>query len=164
MDIYKALKRVFGTGLIVNDVKGDKIKVIDTQRSQAYARANTFISKLRKNSLYQTTLQQNYSINRLALYRDYDMMDADPYISSALDIYVFESLTKDEYGQTLKITCQDEDITELLEELFYERLNCEFNFPIWFRNFTKYGDFFLALKLHDTLGIIGGEPLSSYDL
>jgi len=89
MDIFTALKRVFSTGLIVSDVKNNSIKIIDTQRTQAYTRRNTFFSKLHRNQYYQSTLAQNYSINRLALYRDYDLMDADPILSSALDIYTF---------------------------------------------------------------------------
>jgi len=42
MNIFTALKRVFSTGLIVSDIKNDSIKIIDTQRSQAYSKRNTF--------------------------------------------------------------------------------------------------------------------------
>ena len=164
MDIFTALKRVFSTGLIVSDVKNNSIKIIDTQRTQAYTRRNTFFSKLHRNQYYQSTLAQNYSINRLALYRDYDMMDADPILSSALDIYTFQALTKDEYGDIIKIKSNDSQIEEILRELFYQRLNCQFNFSVWFRSFVKYGDFFLALRLDDELGIIGSEPISPYDI
>lgn len=164
MNIFTALKKVFSTGLIVSDIRNDSIKIIDTQRSQAYSKKNTFFSKLHRNQFYQSTLAQNYSINRLALYRDYDMMDADPVLSSALDIYTFQALTKDEYGDMLKIKSNDAQIEQILRELFYQRLNCQFNFSIWFRSFVKYGDFFLALRLDDELGIIGAEPISAYDI
>lgn len=164
MDIFTALKKVFSTGLIVSDVKNDSIKIIDTQRSQAYSKKNTFFSKLHRNQYYQSTLAQNYSINRLALYRDYDMMDADPILSSALDIYTFQALTKDEYGDILKIKSNDAQIEQTLRELFYQRLSCQFNLSVWFRSFVKYGDFFLALRLDDELGIIGSQPISAYDM
>lgn len=164
MDIFTALKRVFSTGLIVSDVKNDSIKVIDTQRTQAYSKRNTFFSKLHRNQYYQSTLAQNYSINRLALYRDYDMMDSDPILSSALDIYTFQALTKDEYGDIIKIKSNDAEIEQALRELFYQRLSCQFNFSVWFRSFVKYGDFFLALRLDDELGIIGAQPISAYDM
>jgi hypothetical protein len=108
MDIFSALRKIFSTGLLVSDIKNDSIKIIDTQRSQAYSKRNTFMTKLHRNQLYQSSLSQNYSINRLALYRDYDMMDADPIISSALDVYVFEALTKDEYGNILKISSDND--------------------------------------------------------
>jgi len=108
MNIFTSLKKIFGTGLMIGDVKGGSVKIIDTQRTQAYSRKNSFMTKLHKNQIYQSSLAQNYSINRLALYRDYDMMDADPLMSSALDVYVFEALTKDEYGKILKIYSEDQ--------------------------------------------------------
>lgn len=163
-NIFNQLKKVFSTGLVVSDIKNEKIKVIDTQRTQAYTRKQTLFSKLHKNQIYQASLAQNYSINRLALYRDYDMMDADPILSSALDIYVFQALTKDEYGDILQISGDDEEIVDILRQLFYQRLNCQFNFNVWFRNLVKYGDAFIALRLDDELGIIGCQPISPYDL
>lgn len=164
MDIFSALKKIFSTGLIVNDVQNQKIRVIDTQRSQAYSRRNTFFDKLQRNQIQNSSMVQNYSLNRVSLYRDYDMMDCDALMSSALDVYVFQSLTKDEYGQIMKITAEDQQIVEILTELFYERLNCQFNFNVWFRNFVKYGDFFLALRIDDEHGIIGCQPISPYDI
>ncbi len=164
MNIFDTLKKVFSTGMIVRDIQGGSVKVIDTQRSQAYKRHNSVVSKLLKNQQYQTSLSQNYSLNRLALYRDYDMMDADPLLSSALDIYVFQSLTKDQYGDILKISSKNDQIDKILKQLFYQRLNCQFNFNVWFRNFVKYGDFFLALKLDNQHGVVGCQPISSYDI
>lgn len=83
--------------------------------------------------------------------------------NSALDIYVFQALTKDEFGDILQIKCQDNQIEEVLRQLFYQRLNCQFNFSVWFRNLVKYGDFPLALKLDQQYGIIGAQPISPYD-
>ncbi len=163
-NVFDSLKKIFSTGMIVRDIKGQKVKVIDTQRSQAYNKHNTIISKLLKNQQYQTSLTQNYSLNRLALYRDYDMMDADPLLASAIDIYMFQSLTKDQYGDILKITSKNQRINQQLRQLFYQRLNCQFNFNVWFRNFVKYGDFFLALKLDNKYGVIGCQPISPYDI
>jgi hypothetical protein len=89
MDIFDKLKKVFSSGIIVRDIDTGTIKVIDHNRTQAYSKQNKTISKLLKNSQIQSSLSQNYSLNRLALYRDYDMMDSDALLSSALDIYVF---------------------------------------------------------------------------
>ena len=164
MDIFDKLKKVFSSGIIVRDIDTGTIKVIDHNRTQAYSKQNKTISKLLKNSQIQSSLSQNYSLNRLALYRDYDMMDSDALLSSALDIYVFQSLTKDQYGDILKITSKNEQISRVLYQLFYQRLNCQFNFNVWFRNFVKYGDFFLALKLDNQHGIIGCQPISPYDI
>lgn len=165
MDIFKALKRAFSTGMIVNHTSNGQVKVIDTQRSQAYSRRhNDFFSKLRKGLIYNTSLSQNYVINRLALYRDYDMMDTDPIVHAVLDVYVFEAFTKNQMGQVLNITSDDQEIAEALHQLFYGRLNCQFNFGVWFRTLLKYGDSFVALKLDQQLGIYGCSPISSYDI
>ena len=82
--------------------------------------------------------------------------------NSALDIYVYEALTKDQFGDILQVKTQDKQIQEILRQLFYDRLNCQFNFSVWFRNFVKYGDFAVALKLSPQYGIIGAEPISPY--
>lgn len=165
MDIFSALKKAFSTGMIIQHVGGREVRVIDTQRSQAYTRRNNdHISKLRKGLIYNTSLSQNYIINRLALYRDYDMMDTDPIVSAILDVYVFEAFTKNEMGQILNIKSDNEQVYQILHELFYDRLHCEYNFGIWFRSFLKYGDFFLALKLSQELGVYGSSPISTYDI
>ena len=40
---------------------------------------------------------------RLNLFKDYESMDSDAIISSALDIYADESTMKSEYGEVLQI-------------------------------------------------------------
>lgn len=165
MDIFQSLKKAFSTGLLVSSIPDEKVTVIDTQRAQAYSkRGSNFFSKLRKGLVYNTSLSQNYTINRLALYRDYDMMDTDPIVSAVLDVYVFQAFTKNQVGQILTIKSEDQNIVQLLTDLFYNRLHCQFNFPIWFRTFLKYGDFFLALKLQQQLGIYDSSPICSYDI
>lgn len=166
MNIFTALRRAFSTGLIIRDIDGQSVKVIDTQRAQAYRQySNQFSPKfLRAQGFNKVVYNQNYSINRLALYRDYDMMDSDPIISSCLDIYVYESFTKDEYGKILRVLSDNSQVVDILEQLFYNRLNCQFTFPIWFRNFVKYGDAFVGLQLHQKYGIINAQPISPYEI
>ena len=53
---------------------------------------------------------------RLALFKDYESMDSDPIISSALDIYSDESTMKGEYGQVIEIKSDNENIKEILEQ------------------------------------------------
>jgi hypothetical protein len=36
MNIFTALRRAFSTGLIIRNIDGQSVKVIDTQRAQAY--------------------------------------------------------------------------------------------------------------------------------
>ena len=100
---------------------------------------------------------------RLQLFRDYDMMDNDPIISSVLDIYADESTTKDEFGQILSIKTKHENVKEILHNLFYDIMNVEYNLWPWVRNMVKYGDLFLHLDIDETYGIVNVIPLSVYE-
>jgi hypothetical protein len=90
-------------------------------------------------------------------------MDNDPILSSALDIYADESTTKDEYGEVLTIKSSNENVKELLHNLFYDIMNVEFNLWPWVRNMVKYGDFFLALEIGEEVGIVNVKPYSCYN-
>jgi hypothetical protein len=101
--------------------------------------------------------------SRLQLFRDYDMMDNDPIISSVMDIYADESTVKDEFGQVLSIRSKNEQIQDILHNLFYDILNVEFNLWPWVRNMVKYGDLFLFLDIDEEYGIVNVIPLSVYE-
>jgi hypothetical protein len=101
--------------------------------------------------------------SRLQLFRDYDMMDNDPIISSVMDIYADESTVKDEFGQILSIRSQNEQIQDILHNLFYDILNVEFNLWPWVRNMVKYGDLFLFLDIDEKYGVVNAVPLSIYE-
>jgi hypothetical protein len=64
---------------------------------------------------------------RMALFKDYEQMDSDAILSSALDIYADESTMKSEYGDVIEITAEDEGVRETLHNLYYDILNVEFN-------------------------------------
>ena len=63
---------------------------------------------------------------RLGLFRDYESMDSDSIVASALDIYSDESTMKNEYGKVLAKT-DNNQIYDILHNLFYDILNIEFN-------------------------------------
>jgi hypothetical protein len=102
--------------------------------------------------------------NRMQLYADYEMMDRDPIISSALDIYSDESTLADQFGDILTIKTSNTKIQRILYNLFYDVLNIEFNLWPWIRNMVKYGDFFLKLDIAEELGVINARPFSSYEI
>ena len=91
-------------------------------------------------------------------------MDMDPIISSALDIYADECVTKNELGDILTVHSEDQNIKEILNNLFYDILNIEFNMWSWTRNLVKYGDFYLKLYISPEYGVYFVEPLSSYSV
>ena len=165
---FGRLKKLFSTQAIVTVDKDGKRKVVDTDERQM----NTNFVNLRdrytklQRSYYETqqgAQSMAYHQVRRELFRDYDAMDNDPIISSAMDIYSDESTTKNEYGDVLQIKSTNENIRELLHNLFYDIVNVEFNLWPWIRNLVKYGDFFLALEIAEGKGIVNVTPYSVYN-
>jgi hypothetical protein len=101
---------------------------------------------------------------RLNLFKDYENMDNDPIVSSALDIYADESTMKSEYGEVLTIKTDNEQIKQILHNLYYDIINIEFNLWPWIRNMCKYGDFFLKLDINEKYGVTNVIPMSVYDV
>ena len=167
-DLFSRLRRLFSTNVIVRNVGGRRLKIADTQQVQSIAGKDLVdrYSRLYKSphgmsgynqSLYQKTM-------RLGLFRDYEAMDSDPLVASALDIYADETTLKSEYGDILTINSDNNQIHDILHNLYYDILNIEFNLYPWTRNLCKYGDFFLKLDISEKFGITNVEPLSSYDV
>jgi hypothetical protein len=105
-----------------------------------------------------------YQQVRIDLFRDYDSMDSDPILSAALNVYADECTARNEFGNVLKIHHEDAEIKQILENLFYDILNVEFNLWPWARNLVKYGDFYLQLEMAENLGIVNVLPLSTYEM
>ena len=165
--LFARLRRLFSTSVIVRNVGGKQLKVADTSRRQSYNRSN-LVDRYQK--IYAGAGMSGYSDSlmsksiRLNLFQDYEAMDSDAIISSALDIYSDESTMKSEYGEVLQINSDNDQIKKILHNLFYDVLNIEFNLWPWIRNMCKYGDFFLQLKIDEKYGITNVVPLSAYDV
>jgi len=167
--LFGRLQRLFATNVIVRNVGGKKLKIADTDQVQKQVKSHLVdrYSKLHTNldlvgTGYSTVHQVMAA--RLALFKDYESMDSDPIISSALDIYSDESTMKGEYGQVIDIKTDNENIKEILNNLFYDIMNIEFNLWPWVRNMVKYGDFFLHLDISEKYGITNVVPLSPYEV
>lgn len=91
-------------------------------------------------------------------------MDMDPILSSALDIYADESLTKNEMGDMLTIKSPNDNIKQILRNLYYDIMNIEFNLWSYTRNMCKYGDFYLRLYISPEYGVYMVEPISAYNV
>ena len=165
--LFSRLRRLFSTNVIVRNVGGRELRVSDTSRTQAYSRSN-FIDRYQK--IYTGAGLSGYSDSmltksmRLNLFKDYEQMDSDAIISSALDIYSDESTMKSEYGEVLTIKTDNNQIKQILNNLFYDILNIEFNLWPWIRNMCKYGDFFLKLEIDEKYGITNVVPMPVYDV
>ena len=170
--IFPRLKRLFSTDVIIRNEGGNNIKVIDTdsiQRSGKYE-TNSLLNRYQgiyssnTTSLYGQQLNVNYQYLRTQLYSDYDVMDTDAIIASALDIISDECSLKNELGEVLQIRSSDDDVQKILYNLFYDILNIEFNLWSWTRQMCKYGDFFLKLEIAEKFGVYNVIPYTAYHI
>ena len=170
--IFGRLKKLFSTNTVVRNVGGKRLKVADTDNIQSFInrrgidRYHRVYSSMTggygaSGGRYEAAAA--FQGSRLQLFRDYDMMDNDPIISSVMDIYADESTVKDEFGNILTINSKNTQIQEILHNLFYDVLNIEFNLWPWVRNMAKYGDFFLYLDIDPEYGVVNVLPLSVYE-
>jgi hypothetical protein len=164
--IFSRLQKLFSTNTIVRKTQ-DGVKVVDTDEWQNMT--TNLVDRFMKMKVtnYGTGATQSsmaYQQVRIDLFRDYDSMDMDPILSSALDVYSDECTARNEMGNVLKIHHEDDEIKQILENLFYDIINVEFNLWPWTRNLVKYGDFFLQLEIADKIGIVNVMPLSTYEV
>ncbi len=170
-NILTRLGKLFQSNIIVRKTPSGQLKVKDVNFGQSTTLVNNFVdryTRLLKGTNSQMTWagKQNqrsaYEVARSQLFRDYELMDADPIVSSALDIYSDESTVDNIEGKILKIKTDNGKVHDILHNLFYDIINIEFNLWSWLRNLTKYGDFFLELDIVDKYGIVNVKPLSPY--
>jgi hypothetical protein len=168
--LFGRLTRLFSTDVIIRNVGGNQLKTIDVDRIQAYGnvKTNALIDRFTKLHRYGANMPYNPTMNyqtlRIQLYTDYEAMDTESIIASALDIIADESTLKNEAGEVLQIRSTDENVQRILYNLFYDVLNIEFNLWLWTRNMCKYGDFYLHMEVAEKFGIYNVTPLSVYDM
>ena len=165
--LFAKLKRLFSNDVVVRNVGGKKLKVIDTDEVQYATDRNSLrdrFNRLRTTSYnqYSRDFNLSYQASRTELFRDFDTMDMDPILSSAVDIYADECTSKNELGDILTIKTPNDEIKNILHNLFYDILNIEFNMWSWVRSLVKYGDFYLKLHISPEYGVYLVEPLSPY--
>jgi hypothetical protein len=170
--LFSRLRRLFSTDVIIRNAGGNQLKVFDFNRVQKTGEleTNSLIDRFNRvytnspTSLYGSQQNFNYQTLRPLLYSDYDAMDTDAIIASALDIVADESTLKNDMGEVLAIKSADEDIQKILYNLFYDVLNIEFNLWPWIRNMCKYGDFFLKLEIAEKFGVYNVIPYTAYHI
>jgi len=171
-DVFSRLKRLFSSNIMVRNIGGDQIKVIDINTIQTGGEVKTNSIQDRFNrvyttnpsSLYGSQFNQNYKFLRPQLYSEYDSMDMDAIIASSLDIMADESTLKSDMGEILQIRSSNDDVQQLLYNLFYDVLNIDFNLWSWIRQMCKYGDFFLKLEIAEKYGVYNVIPYTAYHM
>jgi len=168
--VFTRLKRLFSTDVVIKNTGGSKLKVLDFSQYQQTGKIETNSMIDRYNRLYTTNQMPvynpalNYQTLRTQLYSDYEAMDTDAIIASALDILSDESTLKNSMGEVLQIKSSDENLQKTLYNLFYDILNIEFNLWMWIRQMCKYGDFFLKLEIAEKFGVYNVIPYTAYNI
>ena len=168
--LFGRLRRLFSTDVIIRNIGGNQLKVADVNSIQRTGKfeTNSIIDRFTRLHIYNNKNLYNPNLNyqtlRVQLYSDYEAMDTDPIIASALDILCDEASLKNDHGEVLSIKSPDENIQKVLYNLFYDVLNIEFNMWSWTRNMCKYGDFFLKLEIAEKFGVYNVLPYTVYNM
>ena len=170
--LFPRLKRLFSTDVIIRNTGGNQITTIDTNTIQTSGEfeTNSLVDRYGRlyagnpTSLYGAQFNMNYQYLRTQLYSEYDLMDQDAIIASALDIIADESTLKNDMGEVLSIRSSNEDIQKILYNLFYDILNIEFNMWSWVRQMCKYGDFFLKMEISEKFGVYNVRPYTAFQI
>ena len=168
--LFGRLQRLFSNDVIIRNVGGTQLKVADVNSIQTTGKVktNSLIDRFtrlytyNKANIFNPNL--NYQTLRIQLYSDYEAMDTDPIIASALDVIADEATVKNDQGEVLAIKSSDENIQRVLYNLFYDVLNIEFNLWSWTRQMCKYGDFFLKLEIAEKFGVYNVLPYTVYHI
>ena len=169
-NLFSSLQRLFSTDILVRNVGGDELKIMDTNQIQTTGKyqTNSLLDRFSRLYIYNNknifNPNLNYQTLRIQLYSDYEAMDTDPLIASTLDILADEATLKNDMGEVLSIKSSDENIQRVLYNLYYDVLNIEFNLWSWTRNMCKYGDFFLKLEISEEFGVYNVLPYTVYHM
>ena len=170
--LFSRLKRLFSTDVIIRNAGGNQLKVFDVNKAQQTGDldTNSLVDRFNRiytnsgTSIYGQQNAFNYQVMRPLLYSEYDAMDMDAIIASALDIIADEATIKNDQNEIVSIKSSDENIQRVLYNLFYDVLNIQFNLWSWTRNMLKYGDFFLKLEIAEKFGVYNVLPYTVYHM
>ena len=160
--LFKKLTRLF-SGPIIN-YRSQSTRQLSRRRLDKYGTrfkdvAGQNFQRLSYNPFDNLSANIMSQQNRTQRYVDFDQMEYTPEIASALDIYADEMTTSNNLRRMIDINCPNEEIKSILDTLYYNVLNLEFNMFGWARTMCKYGDFFLYLDLNPEVGIVNAIGL-----
>jgi hypothetical protein len=167
--IFTRLQRLFSTDVIIRNIGGDTLRTVDINKIQTTGeiQTNSLMDRFNRiytggpSSIYAQNLAQNYQTQRANLYSEYDIMDTDAIIASALDIIADECTLKNDMGEVLQIRSSDDDIQKILYNLFYDVMNIEFTLWSIIRSTCKQGDYGLKLEIAEKFGVYNVIPYNA---
>lgn len=157
MDLFKRLTRLFRSGPVIRR----KIRSLDTA-IVGPDKTSSGVALFQKSTspTYANITANAYNLSeRLMRYQDFQEMEQTPEISCALDIIADEVWASDDKGRALHVYSDDPKIKSILDDLFYQTLNIDFNGRPWTRNLVKYGDLALYNDVSPDYGVVNVFPI-----
>ena len=115
--LFGRLRTLFSSDVIIRNVGGDQLKVADINKIQTTGNfeTNSLVDRFSRLHIYNNKNIYNPNLNyqtlRVQLYSDYEAMDTDPIIASALDILADEATLKSDQGEVLSIKSSEIDLS-----------------------------------------------------
>jgi hypothetical protein len=166
-ELFKSLTRLF-SGPIINyrSQTGRKIRRqhLDKYSSRFRSASGQQFKRSTYNPLDVVAVNAIANQRRSERYIDFDQMEYMPEIASSMDIYADEMTTHSSLQPMLKIHCTNEEIKAVLDVLFHNIMNINYNLFGWCRTMSKYGDFFLYLDIDEKYGVKSTIALPSQEI
>jgi hypothetical protein len=154
--LFQALTKIFSGPIVDRRTQASRHlrrSKMDKYSSRFRSASGQEFKRSRYSEINTTQLHIMNQHNRTERYVDFDQMEYEPIIASALDIYADEMTTHSSLSPMLNIACPNEEIKAVLGSLYHEVMNIEHNLFGWCRSMCKYGDFFLYLDIDEKEGI-----------
>ncbi len=151
-NVWKRLTRLFRSGPVVRHKIQNGERVPSPQGT-----AKAFKREL--SALYVRALSSYANYERLSRYSDYNEMEYTPELHSAIDIYADEATVKSDEGDVIEITSKNAEIKDILETLFFDVIDINFNAWSWMRHLCKFGDLCLFVDADEDHGILNLVPI-----
>tara|TARA_R110000782_G_scaffold33058_2_gene80172 strand:- start:479 stop:2494 length:2016 start_codon:yes stop_codon:yes gene_type:complete len=154
--LFKSLTKIFSGPIVDRRAQATRHlrrSQMDKHSSRFRSTSGQEFKRSRYSEINTTQLSRMSQHNRNERYVDFDQMEYEPIIASALDIYADEMTTHSSLSPMLNIACPNEEIKAVLGSLYHEVMNIEHNLFGWCRSMCKYGDFFIYLDIDEKVGI-----------
>ena len=154
--LFKSLTRLFSGPITQRRTQSGRQlrrRHLDIYANRFKSASGKQFKKSEYNPMNVTTVNMISNRNRSERYVDFDQMEYEPIIASAIDIYADEMTTHSSLQPMLRIKCPNEEIKAVLHSLYHNVLNIDHNLFGWSRTMCKYGDLFLYLDIDESLGI-----------
>ena len=77
---------------------------------------------------------------------------------------ISHNCTLNNNGRMMNIYSDSKRVKQVLEDLFFNRLDLHTSLPMWTRNVCKYGDNFVLLNIDDKMGITGARQMPNFEM